>query len=186
LSQYAFTASGDSAQTYRLAAIFEPDAIRAVSGQILFENTPIENAKVYLSFSEHLYTATSNENGFYSFSNLPDLDQGQLWVDPGNNYKIAYYSDNISIKDSDLPHTNISVERIYQGKIKGRVQFSAMENKNPGVLVQAISDTDRDYLIATTDANGFYTFTQMVPGAYMIVVQDTELNTDYYYARSGT
>jgi hypothetical protein len=186
ISQYAFTASGDSDQNYSLTAIFEPDAIRVVSGLILFENTPIENARVYLSFSEHLYTATSNENGFYSFSNLPDLDQGQLWVDPGNNYKIAYYSDNISIKDSDLPHTNISVERIYQGKIKGRVQFSAMENKNPGVLVQAISDTDRDYLIATTDANGFYTFTQMVPGAYMIVVQDTELNTDYYYARSGT
>jgi len=38
-----------------------------------------------------------------------------------------------------------------------------------------------DYLIATTDANGFYTFTQMVPGAYIIVVQDTDLNTDYYY-----
>ena len=61
-----------------------------------------------------------------------------------------------------------------------------MDNKNPGILVQAISDTDHDYLIATTDANGFYTFTQMVPGAYIIVVQDTDLNTDYYYASTET
>jgi len=186
LSQYAFTASGDSAQTYRLAAIFEADAIRTVSGQILFEQTPIENAMIYLSFSEQLYTTTSNENGFYSISQLPALSQGQLWVDPGRKYKTTYFSDNISLKDNDLPHTNISVERIYQGKIKGRILFSAMGNKNPGVLVQAISDTDRDYLMATTDANGFYTFTQMVPGAYMVLVQDAELNTDYYYAESGT
>jgi hypothetical protein len=61
-----------------------------------------------------------------------------------------------------------------------------MDNKNPGILVQAISDTDHDYLIATTDANGFYTFTQMVPGAYIIVVQDTDLNTDYYYYYAST
>ncbi|MBF0449988.1 MAG: carboxypeptidase regulatory-like domain-containing protein [Candidatus Magnetomorum sp.] len=186
LSQFAFTASGDPNQNYTLSAVFEPDAIRQLSGQILFEHTPVENAIVYLSFSEQLYTATSNENGFYSISNLPLLNQGQLWVDPGEHYAASYYSDNISTIAGDLNDLIISVERIYQGKIKGRVQFSAMENKNPGIQVQAISDTDHDYLIATTDANGFYTFTQMVPGAYIIVVQDTDLNTDFYYAETGT
>ncbi|ETR71940.1 MAG: hypothetical protein OMM_02102 [Candidatus Magnetoglobus multicellularis str. Araruama] len=186
LSQYVLTSNDESDQAYTLTAIFEEDVIRKVSGQILFENTPIENAIVYLSFAENVYTTTSNENGIYSIANLPALDQGQLWVDPGKNYAITYYSDNISIKDNDLSNMTISVERIYQGKIKGRIQFSAMNNKNPGIRVQAISDTDHDYLMATTDANGFYTFTQMVPGAYMIVVQDSDLNTDYYYAESGT
>ena len=186
LSQYIFTPDGLADQRYSLSAFFEPDAIRTLSGQVRFENTPIENAIVYLSFPEKLYTSTSDEYGYYSFTHLPALNQGQLWVDPGNNYTKEYYSDNISIKDADLTGMDIIVQRIYQGKIQGRIHFSAMKDKNPGVLVQAISDSDRDYLIATTDVHGNYTFTQMVPGAYIVVVQDTDMNTDYYFAESGT
>jgi hypothetical protein len=186
LSQYIFNPDGLTDQSYSLRAFFEPDVIRTLSGKIRFESTPIENAIVYLSFSEKLYTTTSDENGDYSFTHLPALSQGQLWVDPGDHYTKEYLSDNISINDSDLTGMDIDVQRIYQGKIKGRIHFSAMADKNPGMLVQAISDSDRDYLIATTDANGFYTFTQMVPGAYIVVVQDRDMNTDYYFSESGT
>lgn len=186
INQYLLSVSGNDTLTHTVSAVFEPTALQSVSGHILFDQNPVPQANVYLSFSENQYTTVSDSDGYYQFSHIPALDQGLLWVDASHLYTKGYYPSRISTQDGDLTDMDIYVERIYNGIIKGCIRFDGLDNQNPDVSVLAFSESDRQYFNTTTDKNGNYTLTSMPPGEYMVMVRDSDFSTDYYYCATKT
>ncbi|MBF0450290.1 MAG: carboxypeptidase regulatory-like domain-containing protein [Candidatus Magnetomorum sp.] len=177
---------------------------RSISGQIIASDTTlgIENCRVEIwSVANNVllaYTHTAPD-GSYSIKELPSLDHLIIGAWPPlalrDQYYKAFYdgahnrfdAKKVSILTSSLASQNITLEKIPEMGIRGRILDM------DGITGLANSDVDvfSDHLqtgsSATTDAEGFYTVTGLQNASdYIVSTWSENLNMEFFYSDTGT
>lgn len=161
------------------------------------EHTPVE-AKIEVHALEHIFYATSNEDGYYKIDDLPagqvqllgfsgsdddadapvqrkifalDLDEGQQLVQD-----IWFTETTIACQVSDIPESNFEV---FVTALKGEVDFSKFNILMLGTI------TRQRAAIGEVSVDGTGTLKNLEPGTYTIVAISFPSNPSAIEALSG-
>jgi PKD repeat protein len=177
---------------------------RSISGQITASDTTlgIENCLVEIwSVANNVllgYTHTASD-GSYSIKELPSLEHIIIGAWPPlslrNQYYKTYYdgADNrsdatkVSTLTSNLTGQNMTLEKIPQMGIRGRILDTDGITGIANIEVDVFSNHFQTGRSATTDAEGFYTVTGLQNASdYIVSTWSEHLNMEFFYAKTGS
>jgi PKD repeat protein len=176
----------------------KPEAVhvygRTITGKVMAEktNSPVPDCfiNIWNKHSTLLSQTTTDDYGNYTLSSLPLLDDLVIAVWPDIHFEKQYYlnqqtfarGNRISTRNKDLSQINFLLKQRSQYGIIGTVK-----DKNghgvPNIAVKTISRNFQSGASATTDSNGNYTLTGLLPDSlYRIAAWSKDLQKEFFYA----
>jgi GH18 family chitinase len=157
-------------KTLNFALVVVTPVYYTISGSVTDGTTPVSGATVTVTSSASTFTAVSNTSGAYSISNLPS----------GANYTVTIAKTGQTYTPASTVYSNLT-----QNKVLNFVQNVISANKISGVvkngstpvqgakveLILPWTDNTHQYtnIIATTDAQGNYSFANSVFTGYTTI-----------------
>jgi len=169
----------------------EPTEFGTISGIITDLDTeqPIDNAKVLTTIGVTSIIAYTDANGAYVMNDMP---YGTYSIFAS---KVGYFDNPTTncILDSPSVVCNIALIPIpmVPGTIQGRVIDAVMLNGIPNASVEWQNHSTGDWFYGTTDGDGYYSISNVIPGEYAHVIveavgYDYFRSTEYYlYVNEG-
>ncbi len=147
------------------------------------DNKPLANKEVTLKANTEIKT-TTDKDGYYSFENI---NPGKYTIE-FTKENDQYYSDKVAIDDKgkididlssneDLQNQNAAVYKLasLSGNIYEDVNGDKLDNDNKdlnNIKVALYDNNNNEVKTTKTDNDGNYSFTDIIPGAYEIKIEN--------------